>query len=336
MAAQRFWAPGEQRNPHARSRGGDARRRLGADQRSAPAGAALGLRLSALASPELPGGGPGESPGNGNFVVTDLQVARGTQGPIPVATGLRIQLPGRGRILSLAEVEVLDGDGVNVALGGRGHPVVHGLQRAASARRGRQHQRRLRGRFGDPHLHRGGPLVGGHLRGARRGPRPARVEPHGRGPGAAARGVRGGAPGRGGRAPCGGRRPGRPPTPWRRPASGRSGRCPCSSDRGPRASSSRTSRWPPPSTWTPRPDGPSGRARAWITRRSSSSPSWTSAPDGLLRLEVTVSQEWGQDHTVGDYRLSLGRGARVPLALPADVRGPLARASTGSRRPPSP
>ena len=52
-------------------------------------------------------------------------------------------------------------------------------------------------------------------------------------------------------------------------------------------------------------------------------------PDGLLGLEVTVSQEWGQDHTLGDYRLSLGRGARVPLALPADVRGPLARRFDG-------
>ena len=34
-----------------------------------------------------------------------------------MAAGLRIQLPGRDRILSLAEVEVLDAEGTNVALG---------------------------------------------------------------------------------------------------------------------------------------------------------------------------------------------------------------------------
>ncbi|MEZ6013865.1 MAG: DUF1553 domain-containing protein [Planctomycetota bacterium] len=78
------------------------------------------LRLRAWTSDELPRGGPGQSPDNGNFVVTDLRVDEAFERrALSLAPRrVRIELAGAGRILSLAEVEVLDGDGVNVALRG--------------------------------------------------------------------------------------------------------------------------------------------------------------------------------------------------------------------------
>jgi hypothetical protein len=77
------------------------------------------LRLRALASPDLPRGGPGESPDNGNFVLTDVQVEEhlysSRRTAPPYVRRVRVELPGEGRILSLAEVEVIDRFGDNVA-----------------------------------------------------------------------------------------------------------------------------------------------------------------------------------------------------------------------------
>jgi len=329
MAAQRFWAPGEQR-PLTREAGEGTRvdtLELSADLGDSP-GAALGLRLSALSSGELPGGGPGESPGNGNFVVTDLQVARRTQGPIPVATGLRIQLPGRGRILSLAEVEVLDGDGVNVALGAAATQSSTGFN-------------------GPPQLAVDGNTSGAYDDGSVTHTS-TEADPWWEVSFAAPAEVHG-------------------LRVWSRTDGdlelrlegfevvflGEGGE-----------SLGRTAPWPAPNPMAEARFGPDGAVPLLVRPGSASFeqskftvaaaldldprtgwaigprqgvdhvaifqlPELDLDPDGLLRLEVTVSQEWGQDHTLGDYRLSLGRGTRFPLALPADVRGPLARRFDG-------
>ena len=66
------------------------------------------LRLEALTDDALPGGGPGH--GGGNFVVS-----RVTATATPPATErvpgrfVRVELPGKGKMLSLAEVQVFDG-----------------------------------------------------------------------------------------------------------------------------------------------------------------------------------------------------------------------------------
>jgi hypothetical protein len=74
------------------------------------------LRLEALPDPDLPGGGPGRAP-DGNFVLSRVAVEVEPDpvpaGP-PVARLVRIELPGPGRMLSLAEVEVVS-EGCNVA-----------------------------------------------------------------------------------------------------------------------------------------------------------------------------------------------------------------------------
>lgn len=74
-------------------------------------GSWTGLALEALPDPSLPGSGPGRSPGNGNFVVSHLTLHRppSPEHPDPVARILRLELPGQGRILSLAEVQVFSG-----------------------------------------------------------------------------------------------------------------------------------------------------------------------------------------------------------------------------------
>ncbi|MEZ5976996.1 MAG: DUF1501 domain-containing protein [Planctomycetota bacterium] len=80
-------------------------------------GISFGLRASA--SPDLPNGGPGLSPGNGNFVVNELHVRAVEPGPLAAPVRyVTIQLHGERRILSLAEVEVFSGD-VDVARGSR-------------------------------------------------------------------------------------------------------------------------------------------------------------------------------------------------------------------------
>ncbi len=72
------------------------------------------LRLDALTHDSLPGNGPGFA--GGNFVVTrvraDVQPPAATKGP--AARYVRIELPGKSKILQLAEVQVFSG-GENVA-----------------------------------------------------------------------------------------------------------------------------------------------------------------------------------------------------------------------------
>jgi bifunctional UDP-N-acetylglucosamine pyrophosphorylase/glucosamine-1-phosphate N-acetyltransferase len=63
------------------------------------------LRLEALPHESLPGGGPGHA--GGNFVVTGIRVAVKPPGEAkpPMGRYVRIELPGEGRLLQLAEVE---------------------------------------------------------------------------------------------------------------------------------------------------------------------------------------------------------------------------------------
>ncbi len=78
---------------------------------------ALGVRT--LPDAELPGGGAGTSAAGGNFVVTGLTASVASD--LPLISGVqfvRIELPGEGKILSLAEVQVFAGD-TNVALDAR-------------------------------------------------------------------------------------------------------------------------------------------------------------------------------------------------------------------------
>jgi len=79
-------------------------------------GVPIALRVRALAAESLPGGGPGQSPDNGNFVLTDIAL-RAEGPPVEAASAigrLRLELPGRARILSLAEVELLDAAGARI------------------------------------------------------------------------------------------------------------------------------------------------------------------------------------------------------------------------------
>ncbi len=329
MAAQRFWSPGEQR---VLTRDAGEGTRVDAVELDADlgnlTGSAFGLRLSALAAPELPGGGPGQSPGNGNFVVTDLRVARRTQGPAPVAAGLRIHLPGRDRILSLAEVEVLGSDGVNVALGATATQSSTGFN-------------------GPPQLAVDGNTSGVYDDGSvthtstEANPwwevtfaAPAEV-----------RGVR----------------------VWSRTDGDLEARLEGLQvsllDEGGEPLLE-TAPWPAPNPMAEARFGPDGAVPLLVRPGSASfeQASFTVAaaldldpktgwaigprqgvdhaaifelpaldpdPDGAVRLLVHVGQEWGRDHTLSQYRLSLGRGERLPLALPADVRGPLARRFDG-------
>lgn len=71
------------------------------------------LRVDAFAGDSLPRGGPGRNSASGNFVLSGLRV-RALPGPFagPIsARRVRVELPGEGRILSLAEVELIDGKG---------------------------------------------------------------------------------------------------------------------------------------------------------------------------------------------------------------------------------
>lgn len=77
------------------------------------------VQLETLRDDGLPRGGPGSGPGNGNFVLNELElrVDRKRSNP-PRARFVRIELPGEQRILSLAEVEVF-AQGRNLAPEGR-------------------------------------------------------------------------------------------------------------------------------------------------------------------------------------------------------------------------
>src|SRR5690606_12878442 len=75
--------------------------------------------IEVLTDPSLPKGGPGHSPGNGNFVVTRVRASIvPRESSPPAGRYVRIDLPGERRILSLAEVEVYQG-GENVARRGK-------------------------------------------------------------------------------------------------------------------------------------------------------------------------------------------------------------------------
>lgn len=76
------------------------------------------LRLEALPDAALPSNGPGHA--GGNFVVTRVRavVVPATGTPGPRARFVRIELPGKGKLLQLAEVQVFSG-GDNVAVKGQ-------------------------------------------------------------------------------------------------------------------------------------------------------------------------------------------------------------------------
>jgi uncharacterized protein DUF1553/uncharacterized protein DUF1549/cytochrome c/F5/8 type C domain-containing protein len=66
------------------------------------------IRIEALADANLPGNGPGASPGNGNFVINEAVLHWLPESPqLQQVRYLRLSLPGKNRILSLAEVEVM-------------------------------------------------------------------------------------------------------------------------------------------------------------------------------------------------------------------------------------
>jgi hypothetical protein len=72
------------------------------------AGKIRALRLEALADDKLPGKGPGHSAGN--FVITNLSaVVDPPQGKSLSGRFVRIEIPGKGKMLSLAEVQVFAG-----------------------------------------------------------------------------------------------------------------------------------------------------------------------------------------------------------------------------------
>ncbi|XZE20150.1 DUF1553 domain-containing protein [Pirellulaceae bacterium SH449] len=76
-----------------------------------------GIRLETVPDPAFPGGGA--ALGNGNFVLTDVRASLRSENAKGVrAKFIRIELPGKNKILSLAEVQAFAG-GVNVASSGR-------------------------------------------------------------------------------------------------------------------------------------------------------------------------------------------------------------------------
>ncbi len=76
---------------------------------------ATALRLETLLDASLPEQGPGRA--RGNFVLSDLKVTvKAAEASVPQARFVRVELPGKEKILSLAEVQVFSG-GKNVAQG---------------------------------------------------------------------------------------------------------------------------------------------------------------------------------------------------------------------------
>lgn len=74
------------------------------------------VRLQLFADPSLPGGGPGLSPNNGNFVLSEARIRNISDTQfVPSVKFVRLSLEGKDRILSLAEVEVFSED-ENLAL----------------------------------------------------------------------------------------------------------------------------------------------------------------------------------------------------------------------------
>jgi hypothetical protein len=82
-----------------------------------PGGKLTALQIEALPDPALPDGGPGHA--GGNFVLTRVVAAIAPASATPVrGRYVRIELPGKDKILSLAEVQVFAG-GDNLALRGK-------------------------------------------------------------------------------------------------------------------------------------------------------------------------------------------------------------------------
>ncbi|MEM7560469.1 MAG: DUF1553 domain-containing protein, partial [Planctomycetota bacterium] len=81
------------------------------------AGTISALKVEVLADPSLPQSGPGLA--NGNFVLTDVSASLiPDAAQLPTAQFVRIEQPGKSKILSLAEVEVFSG-GKNIASNGK-------------------------------------------------------------------------------------------------------------------------------------------------------------------------------------------------------------------------
>lgn len=77
-----------------------------------------GVRLEALSDDTLPNRGPGHS-SNGNAVINEIQLSSAPAKPtITSARFLRVDAPGKGRFIHLAEVQVFSGT-TNVALKGK-------------------------------------------------------------------------------------------------------------------------------------------------------------------------------------------------------------------------
>jgi len=82
-----------------------------------PAGTLNALQLEVLPDPALPHRGPGHT--NGNFVLSSLTATLNTGSKRPLqGRFVRVLLPGKDRLLSLAEVQVFQGD-QNLALEGK-------------------------------------------------------------------------------------------------------------------------------------------------------------------------------------------------------------------------
>jgi hypothetical protein len=75
------------------------------------------FRLEAIPDPALPGGGAGRAD-DGNFVLSHFGVTAGDEGRPVAGRFVRVEVPGDGKILSLAEVQVFSG-GTNVARTGK-------------------------------------------------------------------------------------------------------------------------------------------------------------------------------------------------------------------------
>ncbi|HJT33438.1 MAG TPA: DUF1553 domain-containing protein [Pirellulales bacterium] len=83
---------------------------------SPPAGTLVALRLEALTDDALPGKGPGHA--GGNFVLSKVSaVVAPPEGQAVAGRFVRIELPGKEKIMSLAEVQIFHG-GDNVAVRG--------------------------------------------------------------------------------------------------------------------------------------------------------------------------------------------------------------------------
>ncbi len=79
-------------------------------------GTPTALRLDVLSDESLPNKGPGLAVPYGNFVLNHLSVRATAVDAAPVTvSGVRVELPGVDRILSLAEVQLLDAEGAVIA-----------------------------------------------------------------------------------------------------------------------------------------------------------------------------------------------------------------------------